>query len=348
MQEEKTERATPRRRTEARKKGQVAKSREIGSALVLLAGISMLFLFSSHYYQHLTGLMTRYLGGMVSASLTVGTIRDLQWEIFQVLLWMLGPFFFGLLAISLLSQYLQVGLLFSSDQLMPKVSRLFSLKRLFSGPAAVELLKALAKIAIVGYVAYSTIRDETPLILPLLDQDVRDIFRAIGSVSLSLALKTALVMLLLAGLDYLYQRWTYEKNLRMTRQDIKEEEKHTEGDPLIKARVRSIQRQMARKRMMAEVPKADVVITNPTHLAVALYYNRKVVPAPQVVAKGAGFVAERIKEIARENRVPIIENKPLAQVLFKTVEIGQVIPEGLYQVVADVLAFVYRLKKKVW
>ncbi len=346
MQEEKTERATPKRRADARKKGEVAKSREIGSALVLLTGISMLFLLSSFYTQHLSGLMVRYLGGMAKTTITLGTVQDIYGDITIFLLWLLAPLFLALLAISLLSQYLQVGINFSVDQLMPKASRMLSLKRLFSGPAAMELLKALAKIAIVGYVAYSTVKEEVPNLLPLLEQPVGSIFRVIGSISFSIALKTTLVMLLLAGLDYLYQRYTFEKYLRMSRQDVKDEEKQTEGDPLIKARVRSIQRQMARKRMMAEVPKADVVITNPTHLAVALYYDRRTLMAPKVVAKGAGFVAEKIKEVAQEHRVPVIENQSLAQVLFKTVELGQVIPDSLYQVVADVLAFVYRLKKK--
>ena len=347
MQDEKTEKATPKRRADARKKGQVAKSREIGSVLVLLMGISILFLFSSFYYRHLTGLMVRYLEKMADpAAITLATAQDMNLEIFQFLLLVLSPLFFGLLAISLLSQYLQVGFFFSTEQMVPNLSRMVSFRRLFSGQAAVELLKSLGKIVIVGTVAFLTIQKETSNIVLLLDQEVGRIFDYLGSVSFDIALKTVLVMLFLAAADYLYQRWQHEKSLRMSRQDLKEEEKQTEGDPLIKARIRSIQRQMARKRMMAEVPKADVVITNPSHLAVALYYDKDSLGAPQVVAKGAGFVAEKIKEIARKHQVPVLENKPLALVLFKTVEIGQLIPATLYQMVADVLAFVYRLQKK--
>jgi flagellar biosynthesis protein FlhB len=347
MQDEKTEKATPKRRADARKKGQVAKSREIGSVLVLLMGISILFLFSSFYYRHLTGLMVRYLEKMADpAAITLATAQDINLEVFQFLLLVLSPLFFGLLAISLLSQYLQVGFFFSTEQMVPKLSRMVSFGRLFSGQAAVELLKSLGKIVIVGTVAFLTIQKETSNIVLLLDQEVGRIFDYLGSVSFDIALKTILVMLFLAAADYFYQRWQHEKSLRMSRQDLKEEEKQTEGDPLIKARIRSIQRQMARKRMMAEVPKADVVITNPSHLAVALYYDKDSQGAPQVVAKGAGFVAERIKEIARKYHVPVLENKPLARVLFKTVEIGQLIPATLYQMVADVLAFVYRLQKK--
>jgi flagellar biosynthetic protein FlhB len=346
MQEERTEKATPKRRADARKKGQVAKSREIGSVLVLLAGASILFLLSSNSFRQLSGLMSRYLGEMTRIPLTLGTLYEIEGEVLRFLMEFLAPLLLALLAISLLSQYLQVGFLFSTDLLVPKASRLLNFRRLFSGQAAMELLKALAKVAIVGYVAYTTIQAEVPRILSLSGQAVGEIFRSIGTIGFFLAMKIILVMVLLAGLDYLYQRWAYERNLRMSREDLREEEKQTEGDPLVRARMRSIQRQMARKRMMAEVPKADVVITNPTHLAVALYYNRETLMAPKVVAKGAGFVAERIKEIAQANRVPIVENRPLAQVLFKTVEVGQLIPERFYQVVADVLAFVYRLKNR--
>jgi flagellar biosynthetic protein FlhB len=153
-------------------------------------------------------------------------------------------------------------------------------------------------------------------------------------------------LMVLAGLDYLFQRWSHEKSLRMTKQELKEESKMTEGDPLIKSRIRTIQRQLARRRMMAEVPKADVIITNPTHLAVALLYKGREMEAPKVVAKGAGEIAERIKEIGRSHQIPIVENKPLAQALYKTVDLGQTIPSTLYQMVADILAYVYRLKNR--
>jgi flagellar biosynthetic protein FlhB len=155
-------------------------------------------------------------------------------------------------------------------------------------------------------------------------------------------------MIVLAALDYIFQRWTYEKNLRMTKREVQEEFKQVEGDPQIKSRIRSIQRELARKRMMAEVPKADVIITNPTHLAVALHYRKEEMTAPRVVAKGAGFIAEKIREIAAAHKIPLVENKPLAQALYRTVELGQTIPSNLYQVVADVLAHVYRMKKKVF
>jgi flagellar biosynthetic protein FlhB len=201
---------------------------------------------------------------------------------------------------------------------------------------------------IVGGVAYYTIKKELPNILPLMDQEVGSILKYMGLVSFEIFLKTVLVMVLLAGLDYIYQRWSYEKGLRMSKQEIKDEGKQAEGDPLVRARIRSIQRELARRRMMAEVPKADVIITNPSHLAVALYYKGEEMEAPKLLAKGAGFVAEKLKEIGREHKIPILENKPLAQILYKTVEVGQMIPTTLYHLVADVLAFVYRMKKKAF
>ncbi len=167
-----------------------------------------------------------------------------------------------------------------------------------------------------------------------------------GEISFKIILRTSWVLIVLAVLDYVYQRWEYEKGLRMSRQEIKDEYKQTEGDPLMKARIRRIQREMARKRMMAKVPKADVVITNPDHIAVALEYDQLKMFAPVVVAKGAGFIAEKIKEIARQNNVPVIENKPLAQVLNKMVKVNEVIPENLYKAVAEVLAYIYGLKEK--
>ncbi len=177
-------------------------------------------------------------------------------------------------------------------------------------------------------------------------RDVGSIAQYVGQSTLRVCVRAASVMLALAVFDYAWQRWQFEKSLRMSKQEIKEESKAQEGDPQIKARIRSIMREMARKRMMQDVPKATVVVTNPTHLAIALVYQREEMVAPQVVAKGAGYVAERIKAIAQEHAIPLVENKPLAQQLFKTVDIGEIIPEGLYKAVAEILAYVYRLEKR--
>ncbi len=347
---ERTEKATGRRRTEARKKGNVAKSREISSVAVLFTGLSVLYLLSGYVVRQLSIMMAQGLMKAGSVSLTLENAVALQGEILWGVFQVLAPIFAGIVAMAVLSNYVQVGNLLTFEALQPKFSRLNPISgfsRLMSKESFAELAKSILKLLIIGWVAYSTIRKEVPEIVALTDQEVGSIFGYISLISARILFKTLIVMILLAALDYAFQRWNYEKGLRMTKREVQEEFKQTEGDPQIKSRIRSIQRELARKRMMAEVPKADVVITNPTHLAVALHYQKEEMAAPRVLAKGAGYVAEKIREIALAHRIPIIENKPLAQALFKTVELGQSIPSNLYQIVADVLAHVYRLKKKV-
>jgi flagellar biosynthetic protein FlhB len=346
---ERTEKATPKKRSEARKKGQVAKSREVCSVTVLLAGLLALFFSGPYYYGQLSTLMIRLFQQIGNFAVTPESIHALQNQLTVSLGLILAPFLGVVLVASVVSNYVQVRGFFSWEMIKPDPGKVFSLKglsRFFSLRSLQELVKSLGKILIVGGIAYYTIKKEMPNVLPLMDQEIGSIFKYILSVSFHIFLNTVLVMVLLAGLDYIYQRWSYEKGLRMSKQEIKDEVKQAEGDPLVRARIRSIQRELARRRMMAEVPKADVIITNPTHIAVALYYKSGEMDAPKLLAKGAGFVAEKLKEIGREHKIPILENKPLAQILFRTVEVGQMIPATLYHLVADVLAFVYRMKKK--
>jgi flagellar biosynthetic protein FlhB len=346
---ERTEQATPRKREEARKKGQVAKSREIPSVAILMTGVSVLFLAGTFIYQQLSGLMVRFLNRMESGGLQPEDVQALNVELIRSLLGALSPVLIAVAAVSILSHMTQTGTLFSMEILEPDLSKLNPLKgfkRILSAQSLVELPKAVLKMGIIGVVAWSTISKEGPTILLLAGQEPASIFRTLVSISWSLLLRTGAVMVALAVLDYLFQRRAYDKSLRMTKQEIKEESKLTEGDPLIKSRIRGIQRQLARRRMMAEVPKADVIITNPTHLAVALVYRSSEMAAPRVVAKGAGHLAQKIREIGLSHHIPLIENKPLAQTLYKTVDLGQVIPSTLYQAVADILAYVYRLKNK--
>ncbi len=346
---ERTEQATPKRRSEARKKGQVAKSREIPSVMVMMAGFSVLFILSSHIFQELKIVMVRFFNQMGTLTIQPDSIQALGGDILWSLCRILSPVMLAVSAVAILSNYIQVGSLFSWESIQPdwnKLNPLKGLARLFSKHSVVELLKALFKCLIIGWVAFSTIRNELPQILALPDQPVDSIFRYAGLTSFWLFLKTALVIFALAALDYIFQRWSFEKSLRMTKQEIREEFKQTEGDPLIKSRIRSIQRDLARKRMMAEVPKADVIITNPSHLAVALHYKVREMQAPKVLAKGAGLIAEKIKEIGQTHRIPTVENKPLAQILYKTVDVGETIPSALYQAVAEILAYVYRMKNK--
>jgi flagellar biosynthetic protein FlhB len=346
---ERTEKATPKRRTEARKKGQVAKSREVTSVMVLLGGLLALLSLGSYSYDQLSALMVQCFGQSASIAITPSTVQVLQNQLLAALGLILAPFLGIVVVVSVVSNYVQVGGFLSWELIKPnpgKVLSLQGLRRIFSLQSLMELLKSIGKIAIVGGMAYSTIKKEIPHLLPLMDQEIDSIARYIFSASLAIFLNTVLVMILLAGLDYIFQRWSHEKALRMSRQEIKDEGKQAEGDPLVKARLRSMQRDLARRRMMAEVPKADVIITNPTHIAVALLYISGAMDAPKVVAKGAGFVAEKIKAIGQEHGVPAVENKPLAQILFKTVGVGQMIPATLYHLVADVLAFVYRMKNR--
>jgi flagellar biosynthetic protein FlhB len=346
---ERTEKATPKRRSEARKKGQVAKSREVTSVMVLLSGLLALFLLGSYYYGHFSTLMIKSFGQIGTIMVTPENIQALQNQLLVSVGLILAPFLGVVVVVSLVSNYVQVGGFWSWELIKPDPAKVFSLqglRRIFSLQSLMELLKSIGKILIVGGMAYYTIKKELPNILPLMEEEIGSISRYIFSVSRDIFLNTVLVMVLLAGLDYIFQRWSYEKGLRMSKQEIKDEGKQAEGDPLVKARMRSMQRDMARRRMMAEVPKADVIITNPTHVAVALLYISGEMDAPKVVAKGAGFVAEKIKAVGQEHEIPILENKPLAQILYKTVEVGQMIPATLYHLVADVLAFVYRVKKK--
>ena len=346
---ERTEKATHKKRSEARKKGQVAKSREVSTVMVLLAALLVLFFLGSYPYERLLALMIHLFEKAGTFSFTPENLLALQYEMTESLFFILGPFLGVVTGVAILSNYVQVGGFLSWELIKPdlaKINPLKGLTRFFSLQSFVELLKSLCKLLIVGGVAYYTIKKEFPHILSLMDQEVGSISKYIGLVSFRIFLNTLLVMVLLAGLDYIYQRWSYEKGLCISKQEIKDEGKQAEGDPLVRARVRSIQRELARRRMMAEVPKADVIITNPTHVAVALHYKIGEMEAPQLLAKGAGFVAEKLKEIGRKHKVPILENKPLAQILFKTVEVGQMIPATLYHLVADVLAFVYRMKKK--
>jgi len=346
---ERTEKATVKRRTEARKKGQVAKSREIPSVAVLLAALSVLYVLSTYMLQELSSMMVQSFQKIGTFSLNPGNFLALEGEVLWSVFSLLAPVMVGVVAVAFLSNYVQVGSLFSTYVIQPDLSKLSPVKafsRLFSKQSAVELVKALLKILIIGWVAFSIIQKEWPEVLALPDQEVGSIFRYVASISARIFFQTLLVMIALAALDYLFQRWYYEKSLRMTRREIQEELKQTEGDPLVRSRIRSIQRELARRRMMAEVPKADVIITNPDHFAVALRYKKEEMSAPKVVAKGAGWIAEKIKELARAHHIPIVENKFLAQVLYRTVELGQMIPSTLYQVVADLLAHVYRMKNK--
>ncbi len=349
--DEKTEKATPKKRQEARKKGQVFQSREISSATVLVFLFVGLKVFGGYIYKELLNfinhLLTEY--PFVDNLFSVQVLSKLFAETLTVFARIIVPILTIAVAAGFAMGAAQVGFLFTSETLGFKLDRLnpaIGLKRIFSMKSLVELLKAAVKIAIVAYMAYGFIRGEETGILNTINMDVIAAASYIAGISINLAVRLCIALIVLGILDYGYQWWEYEKSLRMTKQELKEEFKQTEGNPEVKSRIKQKQRQLSLRRMMHEIPKADVVITNPTHFAVALKYDPKVSDAPVVVAKGQDYIALRIKEIARENNVEIVENRQLARTIYYTVDIGQAIPPELYQAVAEVLAFVYSLRER--
>lgn len=347
--QEKTEQATPKRREEAREKGQVARSTELSSAAILGMGLLALWGLGDYMQSRMEAVMLGSFVGNFNATLdelTIQTHMQTWMAGFAGILWPLMLF----IAISAVAvNVAQVGVMFTTKPLEPKADRispLSGIKRIFSAKGLVELAKGLFKLGIVGIVVWLTMEAEELTMQNMLDMDVAQILSLSSSMILELGFRLVLLMLLLAILDYAFQRFDYEKNLRMTKQEVKEELKQQEGDPLIRARIRSIQREMSQKRMMDDVGTADVVVTNPTHVAVALKYDPATMPAPLVVAKGQRLMAQKIKDLAKASKVPLVENKPLARALFKAVQVGDQIPDELFRATAEVLAFVFQLKQK--
>ena len=347
--QEKSEAPTPRRIQEARKKGDVAKSMEVPSAAVLLAGLMTLYFTSEHMLRRMADMLRHFLGNLHTIQIIPANMTALTRQSLLDTAIILAPIMGVIVLVALAANYAQVGVLFTTEKLTPKFEKLDPIKglgNLFSKQTLANVVKSIAKLVIVGYVAYREVKGALPGILPLMDQPPYPILLFMSKVAFWIFLKAALIIAVLAALDYGFQRWQFMEKMKMTKQEIKDEAKQTEGDPHVKGRIRSIQMEMARRRMMAEVPKADVVITNPTRLAIALKYEGLSMAAPMVVAKGAGLIAQRIKEIAAEHGVPLVENKPLAQALYKSVQLNETVPANLFQAVAEVLAYVYSLKRK--
>jgi flagellar biosynthesis protein FlhB len=347
--QEKTEQATPKRREDARRKGQVARSSELSSVAILTAGLLALSSLSSYMFDQLSAFMIDLFSNGFAIELDTLNMRmyGLTWAHQYVAI--VGPMVALLVAAALAVNYVQVGVLFSGEALAPKLNRispLSGLQRLFSAKGLVELAKALFKVAAVAFITYLTISSALGGMIDFMDMSVGQIFPMCGAIILQLGYRITLLLLVMAILDYAFQRYDYEKSLRMTKQEVREELKQQEGDPLVRSRVRSLQREMSQRRMMADVGTADVVVTNPTHVAVALRYDPESMHAPRVVAKGQRLIAQRIKELAREAGVPLVENRPLARALFAAVRIGGDVPEELFRAVAQVLAFVFRLKQR--
>jgi len=346
--QEKTEKATSKKRAEARNKGQVASSREVSSAVVLLTALSVFYFAGSRMFWNLSEVITRVFQDI--GTMRFNTIDDasvFSLEVLNRLLTILIPFLLPLAIMGLAANILQVGFKFSTEAISPKFNKLnpiSGMKRFVSLKSMVELAKSILKILFIGTIAYLLVKSDMKAFPLLVDQEVGQVLVFIARVSLKICFFVCLALIILAILDFFYQRWQHEEDLKMTKQEVKDEQKQTTGDPQVKSRIRSMQLEMARRRMMEAVPEADVVITNPTHFAIALKFNAEEMIAPRVLAKGAGHVAQRIKEIATAHQIPLVEDKPLAQVLYKMVELGDYIPAELYRAVAEVLAYVYRLK----
>lgn len=347
---EKTEDATSKKKSDSRQKGQVFQSKEINTAIGLLAVFYGLETFGHHMLNLLLGFTkTIYTQSLFDeAVFTVEGIKIMFYNITITTAIAIIPITAIALITGLILSYAQVGFLFTTKTLEVKIEKLNPIegfKKLFSKKSVVELLKSLVKIFIVGYVVYSYIVDEIVTIINLPDANVGGIVGYLGETVVTVAYKASMVLFVMAFLDYLYQRWDHNKELKMSKQEVKEEHKQSDGDPQLKSKIKQKQREMAMGRMMSDVPDADVIITNPTHFAVAVKYDREISDAPYILAKGQDLVAQNIKRIASENEVTIVENKVLARTLYASVEIGEVIPEDLYQAVAEVLAYVYGLNK---
>ncbi|SDZ73938.1 flagellar biosynthetic protein FlhB [Desulfuromusa kysingii] len=346
--QERTEDATAKRRQDFREKGQVAQSKEVATAALLAMSLLLWIFYARQFWSELLSLYISLLKMMAQFQATPIAVVNLFWEMGLVMAKLLWPVFLLTLVVGFFASFLQVGPLFSTKVFQPELSKFNPIKgmaKFVSKRSAVELIKSMAKISLIGFVAYQTVANEfeTALTLPMLELNQSLVFLA--QVAALVLGKTCGIIILLAVIDFAFSRYEMDQKMKMTKQEIKEEFKETEGDPQLKAKVRSMQQQMARKRMMAEVPKADVIITNPTHLSVAISYQRSEMSAPKIVAKGADHLAFRIREIAREHKVPIIENKPVARALYKQ-EIGDEVPEEMFTAVAELLAYVYSLKKR--
>lgn len=353
---EKTEEPTGKKLDDARKKGQVAKSREISMAVELLAFFILLRVyvdtiglrfenFFGTVYQQIPSTI-KMVDGQVPKSALHAVVSNMLVQTLTIMM----PFLIAGVVIALICNILQVGFKVATEPLRPnfgKMNPLQGIQKLFSMQSLFELLKSVAKIVLISYVVYSYFKSEKSSIYLLYDMSLRQGIALMGNLTINMGIRVAAVYMIIALVDFIYQKRKFHTDMMMTKQEVKDEMKESEGDPQIKSKQRQRMREASQRRMMQELPKADVVITNPTHYAVAIQYDQEKYNAPIVLAKGADYLAKKIKEIAKENDVEIVENKPLARMLYANVEIGAVIPPELYKAVAEVLAFVYHLKGKV-
>ncbi|MGP7817489.1 flagellar biosynthesis protein FlhB [Niallia sp. 01092] len=346
---EKTEKATPKKRQDTRKKGQVAKSQDVNTAIVLLVVFAVLHFTGSYMLKGFIAIMKHSFQEFMLLDLTEQNLQHIFLQILKEIAFIVSPILIAAIVAGLIANYMQVGVLFSTEAIqfkLEKINPISGFKRIFSLRSIIELLKSILKISVIGVVTFSILWLQFSELLVLSYKSVYTSLITLAQLTIQMGLYGSGALLLLSLLDYLYQRYDFEKNIKMSKQDIKDEHKNIEGDPLIKSKIKQRQREMAMRRMMQDVPNADVVITNPTHYAIALKYEEDKYDAPYVVAKGIDFVAQKIKFIAKENDVVMVENRPLARALYSEIEVGDVVPEEFFKAVAEILAFVYRTRNE--
>lgn len=348
---EKTEKATAKKREDSRKKGQVMKSQDVTSAIVLLSVFLFLFFASGFMRDRFFSFFTHSFSEYISIqTLDFDSVMTIYIDVLKSMAFILLPIMVVAMIAAVVGNVLQFGLLFTTEPLkfdLKKIDPIKGLKRIFSIRAIVELFKSILKISFIGSVTFIIVYSNIDSVLELAFKSAWDVLSTVGQLTALMGITAAFVLLFISILDFLYQKFDYEKNLRMSKQDIKDEHKNIEGDPIIKSRIKQRQREMAMRRMMQEIPDADVVITNPTHYAIAIKYDDGDMDAPVVVAKGVDFVAQKIKLIAKEHDVVTVENRPLARSLYDQVEVGQRIPDEFFKAIAEILAYVYRIQRKI-
>lgn len=346
---EKTEKATPKKREDTRKKGQVPKSQDVNTSILLFAMFLLLLVIGGFLQKQFTNMFKHSFQEYISWEVNELNVQQIFLESSIDALITLAPIMGIAIVAGLASNFLQVGFLFTTEPLkmdLKKLDPIQGAKKIFSARALVELVKSLLKIGFIGTVTFSILWIRRGDMLEMSQKSLESALSFFGQTTIIMGIAASLLLLIISVIDYTYQRYDHEKNIRMSKQDIKDEYKNIEGDPLIKSKIKERQRQMSQQRMMSEVPSADVVITNPTHYAIAIKYDEDKAQAPYVVAKGVDYVALKIREIAKANNVVTVENRSLARSLYSEVEINDAIGEDFYQAVAEILAYVYRIQKK--
>ncbi len=345
--QEKTEAPTPRRLSEARNDGNVARSADLSAAVILLGAILLLYFLGMRVMTGMRMSVEVFMSGSHASNLTRADDLTgvLGWVVYDLVA-SLAPLLLAVFAIALVTAVSQVGFLLTGKPLIPKFSRLDPIKgtaNLFSKRAFMRLVMSLTKVILIAGLSFWIIYEDTNPLLALGELQVAQAFIIGARLVFMMALKLAVLLIIIALLDLVYQRWQHTEDLKMTKQQVKEEMKSMDGDPLMKQRRARVARQLAMQRMSQAVPNADVIVTNPTHFAVAIKYDSKTMRAPKVVAKGADFMAMRIRQLGALHEIPIIERKPLARALYASVDIGQEVPAEHYAAIAEILAYVYRL-----